>query len=180
MTASKYSGYGRPVVSGKNVLMYLQMLCVAREGAPFQSLATGVGKSECPLATMLRSDSESRKYERPCGVTRSFQVGESAIEPNARESFNILSNNPCRSYLRDAAKHFWPEVAIVGKIALLADATEGLTGMTAGKKVGEPGITKGVDISMNGHLRKVLFEYALAVRINLAVEDRLEACPARR
>jgi hypothetical protein len=49
---------------------------------------------EDALALVWRANSRSRKYNRPCFVARSVQIGEHVIESQTDEASNILKQQP--------------------------------------------------------------------------------------
>ena len=87
--------------------------------------ARGVGNinadDESPFAFMPRADGTSRKYERPNGISRLFQVKERLVEPHIDEVSNIFAKHETGPQFVNDAAHFRPEVAGVCKPFSWAD-----------------------------------------------------------
>jgi hypothetical protein len=122
----------------------------------------------------------SRKYNRPHFVTRILQISAHLIECHSDEVANVLTTDPIGLRRSDKSQHLRPEMAVICRATLPPRRTEGLTRETPGKEIRRGRVDKGSDVAMNGHLREVLAQHLLAVRINLAVENGAEARPLRR
>jgi hypothetical protein len=92
-----------------------------------------VGHNEDPISLVRGTDPRSRKYERPAGVTCTFQVSTHLIECHTDEPSNILSNNPSRPEFLHQSKHFKPEVTVILCAFSLPGNTERLTGESPGQ-----------------------------------------------
>jgi hypothetical protein len=141
-----------------------------------------VGNNERPVTLVPRGDSRSREKERPRFVVRSVQVINNIIEAVVGELRDVFSDNPTRSHGLNDDEHGGPQMARIVISAPVARRAPRLAREAPGNKVNCTNGTsvKGMDVVMDGHLREVLTQHLLAVRINLAVENGAEARPLRR
>jgi hypothetical protein len=108
----------------------------------------GLGHPVQSLSDVRRTEARRAGIDRPCGVTRSFQVRLNKVEP-AKSVFarNLLAKNDCRSALCDEMVERWPKVPLVSKPAAFACRGERLAGARAGPDVcgvGYAGAPQGV------------------------------------
>jgi hypothetical protein len=76
---------------------------------------------------LWRADARSWQIRRPAGVTRSFQVIKYSIEPfKSVSACNLLANDDWRLALADEAKHFRPQVSLIGNPFPLTNDAEWL------------------------------------------------------
>jgi hypothetical protein len=95
------------------------------------SIVFGVRHNEAPLSFMWGTDTASRKYERPAGVSCTFQVSNRNIEPQTNEPSNIFSKDPIGPELLHNSKHFRPEVTVIVLASTLPGCRERLAGKPA-------------------------------------------------
>lgn len=81
--------------------------------AGIASIACGVGNNKQPLSRMRRSKGKSWEYDRPAGVTKSFQVINDLVESKGNVPFNIFCKYQIRSLALDDTSHVWPEVSLI-------------------------------------------------------------------
>jgi hypothetical protein len=67
------------------------------------------------LSDVRGADAVCAQYDRPAGVTFSFQVCRYSIEPSvAHRAFNLLAKDDVRAALADEAEELGPQVPLVG------------------------------------------------------------------
>lgn len=93
----------------------------------------GHGAPVKTLSEMRRADPRSAQIGGPDGISQAFQVRSYSGEPvEASAACNLLSNDDCRTALRDEAAHFGPEMSLVVSPPALSGDTEGLAGAGTG------------------------------------------------
>ena len=81
---------------------------------------------------MRGADARSAQIDRPCGVSRRFQVSEYSVEPSeAVFARNLLSKHDIRVALADEVVEVRPEVPLVSNPAAFACRGERLARATA-------------------------------------------------
>jgi len=150
-------------------------------------LALGVGNHEDPVTEVRGADGGSG-YAVPLRVIPARgQVSEYVAKSPLKETWDVLQQHPCGSYVANDVHERRPEVPLVLSAELATRKAEGLAGESSGDQVNSgsgscgPPVRGCADVVMPRHLRPVLGQHAPAefVFFDLAYAGHTRAVEAK-
>jgi hypothetical protein len=125
-------------------------------------------------------DTASWNNDRLDFVTLCFQVRTHLVECQADDSNNILTNDPSWLCLLYDSEHLRPEIAVIILASPLPGVTERLAGKSSREK-SDSSICRTIerfDVSVDWHIRPMLFEDGLCVGFVVAESNGFKSSPS--